>query len=75
MRFNYNPLMSKALRKRFMHKSKFKNTYNRYKTEDNWANYKQQRNFCVDLLFKNKAGYSQKLNLKDLSQSKSFGKP
>ena len=38
IRFNNNPFMSKALRKAIMHRSKFKNIYNKYRTEDNWAN-------------------------------------
>ena len=41
MHFNNDPFMSKALRKAIMHK----NIYNKYKTEDNWGNYKKQRNF------------------------------
>ena len=41
MHFNNDPFMSKALRKAIMHK----NIYNKYRTEDNWANYKKQRNF------------------------------
>ena len=38
MRFNNNPFMSKALRKAIMHRSKLKNVYNKYRSEDNWAN-------------------------------------
>ena len=30
--------MSKTLRKAIMHRSKLKNIYNKYTTEDNWAN-------------------------------------
>ena len=43
-----------------------------YRTEDNWANYKKQRNFCVNLLRKTKTEYFQKLNIKDLSDSRKF---
>ena len=64
MRFNNNLFMSKALRKAIMHRSKLKNIYNNYRTEDNWANYKKQRNFCVNLLRKTKTEYFQKLNVK-----------
>ena len=74
MRFNNNPFMSKALRKAIMHRSKLKNIYNNYRTEDNWANYKKQRNFCVNLLRKTKTEYFQKLNVKDLSDNKKFWK-
>ena len=40
-----------------MHRSKLKNIYNKYRTEDNSANYRKQRNFCVNLLRKNKTKY------------------
>ena len=35
MRFNDNSFMSKALR------SKLKDIYNKYRTEENWTNYKK----------------------------------
>ena len=74
MRFNNNPFISKTLRKAIMHRSKLKNIYNKYRTEDNWANYKKQRNFCVNLLRKTKTEYFQKLNVKDLSDNRKFWK-
>ena len=37
-----------------MHRSKLKNIYNNYRTEDNCGNYKKQRKFCANLnTFKN----------------------
>ena len=72
MCFNNNPFMSKALRKAIMHSSKLKNIYNNYRTEDNWANYKKQRNFCANLLCKTKTKYFQKLNVKHLSDNRKF---
>ena len=48
--------------------------YNKYRTEDNLANYKKQRNFCLNFLRKTKAEYSQKLNVKDLSDNRKFRK-
>ena len=56
-----------------MHRSKLKNN-NNYRIEDNYANYKKQRNFCVNLLRKTKTHYFQKLNLKDLSDNRKFWK-
>ena len=70
MHFNNDPFMSKALRKAIMHK----NIYNKYRTEDNWANYKKQRNFWANLLRKTKTEYFQKLNVKDLSDNRKFWK-
>ena len=57
-----------------MHRSKLKNIYNKYRTEDNWVNYKKQRNFWVYLLRKTKTEYFQKLNVKDLSDNRNIWK-
>ena len=79
MRFNNHPFMSKALRKGIMHGSKFKNIYNKLinialKTTGQITKAKQ-RNFCVNLLCKTKTEYFQKVNVKDLSENRKFGKP
>ena len=73
MRFNNNLFMSKALRKAIMHRSKLKK-HNKQRTENIWANYKKQRNLCVNLLRKTKTEYFQKLNVKDLSNNRKFWK-
>ena len=54
LRFNNSPFMTKTLRKSIMHRSKLKNIYNKKWTNDNWANYKKQRDFCVNLMHKTK---------------------
>ena len=74
LRFNNNPLISKALRKGIKHRSKLKNIYNKCRTESNWSNYKNQRNSCVNLLLKTKAEYFHKLNVKGLPNNKKFWK-
>ena len=74
MPFNNNPFMSKALIKAIIHRSNMKNIYNNYRTEDNWANYKKQRNSCVNLLRKTKTEYFQKRNVKDLLDNRKFWK-
>ena len=50
-----------------MHRSKFKNIYNKKSTDVNWANYKE-RNFFVTLLWRTKKDYFQNTNVKDLSK-------
>ena len=74
LKFNNNPDMSKALRKAIMHRSKLKNIYNKNRTDVNWASFKKQRNFCVTLLRRTKKEYFQNLNVKDLSDNKTFWK-
>ena len=74
MRFSNNLFMPKALTQAIMHRSKLKNTFNKYRTEDNWANYEKRKNFFVNLLRKTKIEYFQKLNIKDLSEHRKFWK-
>ena len=73
-RFNSSPFMTKTLRKAIMHRSKFKNVYNKKRTNYNWANYKKQMNFCVNLLRKSETDYSQNLNIRHLSDNRNSGK-
>lgn len=74
LNFNNNSLMSKALRKIIMDSSKLKITYDKWRTEENWSDYKNRRNSCVSLFCKTKAKYFHKLNVKDLSDNKRFWK-
>ena len=46
-----------------MHRSKLKNICNKKRTDDNYANYKKQRNLCVKVLRKTKKDYLQNLNM------------
>ena len=49
-----------------MHRSKFKNCFNKCHTYENWCNYKTQRNYCVSFLKKTKQ-YFKNLNLNDIT--------
>ena len=51
---NTQPFMNTVLSKAFMHRSKLKNNYNKDPTDINKSMYKKQRNFCVNLLRKEK---------------------
>ena len=66
--------MTKALRKAIIHRSKFKNIFDKTRAKEDWNNYKKQRNFCVNLLRNTKKDYFQKLNIKDLKDNKKFSK-
>ena len=57
-----------------MHNSKSKNIYNKTEANEDWDNYKKQRNFCVILLRNTKKDYFEKLNIKDLTENKKFWK-
>ena len=64
--------MTKNLRKAIMHRSKYKNCFNKCRTHENWCNYKTQRNYCVSLLRKTKQQYFKNLNLNDVTDNKTF---
>ena len=66
--------MTKALRKVIIHRSKFKNIFHKTRAQKDWNNYKNQRNFYVNLLRNTKKVYFQKLNLKDLTDNKKLWK-
>ena len=46
-----------------MKRSKFRNDYLKHRSEENILAYKRQRNFCVTLLGKKKADYSNNIDL------------
>ena len=74
VRGNQQPFMNRTLSKEFMHRSKLKNIYNKFPTEQNLNNFKKQRNFCTNLLRKEKKRYYNNLNLSLLCDSKKFWK-
>ena len=58
-----------------MHRSKLKkNRFNNNPTEENSTLYKKQRNFCVNLLRKEKKKYYNNLNVKIFNDNKAFWK-
>ena len=72
IRGNNAPFMNMTLSQAFMHRSKLKNKYNNYPTEQNKRNCNQQRNFCVSLLKKEKRKYYNNLDLKIFKDNKTF---
>ena len=66
--------MTKSLRKAIMLRSRFKNNLNKQKPDENWDNYKKQRNFCVKLLCQTKEKYFSDINVKSISEKKKFWK-
>ena len=74
LRFNKNSFMKKALRKAITRRSNFKNVYHKSWTNENWAIYKKQKNFCVNLLRATTKEYLQGLNVTDLSDNKKIWK-
>ena len=74
LRSNENPFMTKALRKAIMVRSKLKKKFLKNRSKLNWRKYKNQRNFCTNLLKQTKRNYFSNLNLSSLSDSRKFWK-
>ena len=71
-RFNNSIFMTKSLRKAIMLRSQLKKKFNNSKSEENSKKYKQQRNYCVKLLYKTKMEYFQNMNANKVNDNKIF---
>ena len=74
LRANNSPFMNKILSKAFMQRSKLKNKFNKFPSNINEENYKRQRNYCVNLLKREKKKYYNSLNIKTITDNKTFWK-
>ena len=72
--FNNNAFMTKSLRKAIMLRSRLKNNFNKQRYDENWDNYKKQKNFCVKLLRQTKEKYFSDINVRSISDNKKFWK-
>ena len=66
--------MTKILRKAIMKRPKLKNKFNKERNDKNWFNYKQQRNYCSNLLTESKTRYFDNLNVRDVTENNRFWK-
>ena len=74
LRFNNNAFMTKSLKKAIRLRSRLKNNLNKQRPDENWDNYKKQRNFCVKVLHQTKEKYFSDINVKSISDNKRFWK-
>ena len=57
-----------------MHRTRIYNKYLRNKTDKSKRKYTKQRNYCVSLLRKSKREYDVNLDVKNITDSKTFSK-
>ena len=57
-----------------MLRSRLKNNLNRQRSDENWDNYKKERNFSVKLLRQTKEKYFSDIKVKSISDNKRFWK-
>ena len=74
IRGNNAPFMNKTLSKAFMERSKLKNIYNKFPTDENQFIYKKQRNYCVNLLKKEKRNDYSNIDINIFEDNKYFWK-
>ena len=66
--------MNKTLPKAITLRTKMKNIFLKYRSEENKDNYRKERNICVQLLRKSKRDYSGSLNERNNCGNKAFWK-
>ena len=74
LRANSSPFMTKHLRKMIMSRARSKNTYLKNKSAENWENYRVLRNKCTKESIKFKKEYFRNINVKLISDNKTFWK-
>ena len=66
--------MNTALRKAIMARSRLKNKFSKISSAKYWNSYKKQINFCLKLLRQTKEKYFSNINVKEVSDNKTFWK-
>ena len=74
VRANNAPFMNKTLSQAFMTRSRLRNRFLKNPNNNNKAKFKQQRNFCVNLLRREKSKYYNNLDLKKITDNRQFWK-
>ena len=74
IRGNNAPFMNKTLSKAFMIRSRLKNMYNKFPTEENKIIYEKHRNYCSNLLKKVKKEYYNNIDTNTFTDNKKFWK-
>ena len=74
VRANSAMYMNKALNKAIMTRSRLKNKSNKNPNPNNEYNYKKQRNYCFNLMRREKKKYYSNLNIGKIADNKTFWK-
>ena len=72
VRGNNAPFMNKTLSKAFMTRARLRNKYFRNPTQENKCLYTKQKNFCTNLLIREKKKYYGDLDVKILEENRKF---
>ena len=69
-----NPFINKEISKAIMKRTQLRNTYLKLRTIESKLAYTKQRNYCVTLTRKGKKEYYDSLDVKDITDNKTFWK-
>ena len=72
IRANNSPFMNKIISKAIMNRSRLKNRFIKIPNDTNRHNYIKQRNYCVNLVRREKKKYYNSLNLRKITDNKKF---
>ena len=72
IRANNSPFMNKIISKAIMNRSRLKNRFLKNPNDTNKCNYNKQRNYCVNLIKREKKKYYNNLNLNKITDNKKF---
>ena len=72
VRANNSPFMNKIISKAIMNRSRLKNRFLKNPNDRNRSNYNKQRNYCVNVVRREKKMYYNNLNLRKLTDNKKF---
>ena len=74
VRANNAPFMNRQLSKAIMNRSRLKNRFHKNPSKENELKFKKQKNYCVNLLRKQKKKYYKDLKLESITDNKRFWK-
>ena len=74
IRSNQQPFINKSVAKAIMNRSRVRNRFWKNPSEENRKAYNRQRNYCVNLIRREKRKYFDNLNVKDVTDNKTFWK-
>ena len=74
VRGNHLPFMNKILSKEIMKRTRLRNKFLKDRNKENKSKYSKQRNYCVSLIRKMKKDYYSNLDVKEVTDNKTFWK-
>ena len=72
VRANQGSFINSKVHKEVMRRTRLRNKFIEFKTDANRIAYNKQRNYCASLILKEKIAYYSNLNVRDVTENKTF---